>query len=85
MEAGECTLWELGGALGVVAGWLDGWVLLAGWLAWRPQGPQELRQPTQWRVENFIPGGTQQPDCKQKGSYNAVSCKLARSEGLTRL
>jgi hypothetical protein len=94
LEAGRCTLWELGELLAcllaawMAAGWLVDGLAGAGWLTGWPQGPQYLRQPSKWVVS----GGRGGVVSNQLGtfwlsnaSFKAVSWILTGSEGFTRL
>ena len=46
---GGVLAWLLAGWM--AAGWLAGGLGAAYWLAGRPEGPQDLRQHTPWRVK----------------------------------
>ena len=52
---GELLAWLLAGWM--TAGWLAGGLGVGGLLAGRPQGPQDLRAPGQWKVNFTFQGG----------------------------
>ena len=60
--------------------------LLAGWLAGRPQGPQELRHHGQWRVKCSSRGADNNQFARiqdwNKEAYKIQGCKTAGLQGL---